>query len=136
MLAQCPIIIHMMGECKVEITRYSPVSSRRWITVDSCKLCLNADVLYVSIPLWALDLCRRLDTHLTITCMTCFHTPQGVGPLSMIVRVSFYDDTVKFPYPSGRWTAVDISMITRVKSYVRFHTPQGVGPLSTEDRAF
>ncbi len=42
-----------------------------------------------------------------------------------------YQSASGFPYPSGRWTAVDGEQIPYPHPRKRFHTPQGVGPLST-----
>ena len=67
----------------------------------------------------------------TSTRSLSFHTPQGVGPLSTLVYPHKSQDLIKFPYPSGRWTSVDVRQLGTVYVYTRFHTPQGVGPLST-----
>ena len=122
----------MMGECKVDIAADRPTPEGRWTSVDSCKLCFNADVIYVSIPLRALDICR------------------------LIAATSRKRDLM-FPYPAGLWMSVDcatsnnearnrkVSIPLRALDVCRhstpslmrlskpcLHTPQGIGRLSTE----
>ncbi len=84
-----------------------PYPSGRWTSVDCIAQGWVHGIVQVSIPLRALDLCRRIDTRSIYMNGEVFPYPSGrwtsVDNCAKRVRRS----ASMFPYPSGRWTSVD-----------------------------